>query len=63
MANDDRISGRMLAEWERLAQEGLKGGLLEQAWSRRALALVREIRILWQESDHAPRDGPPPGRT
>ena len=27
---------------ERLAQEGLHGGLLEQAWSRRALALVRE---------------------
>ena len=60
MANEDRISGRLLMEWERLAQEGLRGGLLEQVWSRRALALVREIRILWRESDRAPDASRPP---
>ena len=46
MANEDRLTDRMLTDWERLAHEGLHGGLLEQAWSRRALALVREIRTL-----------------
>ena len=44
MANEDRLSLTELADIERLAQEGLHGGLLEQAWSRRALALVREVR-------------------
>lgn len=64
MANEDRINSRLLTEWERMAQKGLRGGLLEQAWSRRALALVREIRILWrEESDRAHgAAGPPSGR-
>lgn len=53
MANEDRLTTRLLADWERLAQEGLRGGLLEQAWSRRTLALVREIRILRRETDTA----------
>jgi hypothetical protein len=26
MANEDRLSVRLLAEWERLAQGGLRGG-------------------------------------
>jgi hypothetical protein len=51
MANEDRISEKMLADWERLAHDGLRGGLLEQAWSRRALALAREIRTLWRETE------------
>jgi hypothetical protein len=51
MADEGRITARILAERERLAQEGLRGGLLEQAWSRRALALVREIRLLWREAE------------
>ncbi len=46
MANDDRIDPTELAEIERLAHDGLHGGLLEQAWARRALALVREVRWL-----------------
>jgi hypothetical protein len=50
MAGEDRVTPAMLAEIERLAREGLRGGLLEQAWSRRALALVREIRILRREA-------------
>jgi hypothetical protein len=53
MANEDRLSPMLLAEWERLAQEGLRGGLLEQAWCRRALALAREIRLLWREAAQA----------
>jgi hypothetical protein len=32
-----------------LAKEGLHGGLLEQAWSRRALTLLREVRMLKRE--------------
>jgi hypothetical protein len=46
---DDRLTPTVLTEIERLAQEGLHGGLLEQAWGRRALALVREVRILKRE--------------
>ena len=46
MAADDRLDPRELADIERLAKEGLHGGLLEQAWCRRALALVREVRAL-----------------
>lgn len=46
MAPDDRVDPRELDDIERLAQEGLHGGLLEQAWCRRALALVREVRTL-----------------
>jgi hypothetical protein len=43
---DDRLDPRGLEDIERLAKEGLQGGLLEQAWCRRALALVREVRLL-----------------
>jgi hypothetical protein len=39
-----------------LAHQGLSGGLLEQAWSRRALALTREIRILWREVETVERE-------
>ena len=46
MATDDRLDPRELDDIERLAKQGLQGGLLEQAWSRRALALVREVRRL-----------------
>jgi hypothetical protein len=46
MANDDRIDPKELADIERLAKDGLQGGLLEQAWCRRALALVREVQLL-----------------
>ena len=46
MAHDDRIDSTELADIERSAKEGLHGGLLEQAWARRALALVREVRTL-----------------
>ena len=46
MASDDRLDSGELADIERLAQEGLRGGLLEQAWCRRAIALVREVRLL-----------------
>lgn len=53
MANEDRLSPELLAQWERLAYEGLRRGLLEQAWSRRALALVREIRLLKREVETA----------
>ena len=53
MAHEDRLTEKMLADWERLAHNGLRGGLLEQAWSRRALALAREIRILWHEAEAA----------
>jgi hypothetical protein len=49
VASEHRLSPELLAEWERLAHEGLRGGLLEQVWSRRALALAREIRILKRE--------------
>jgi hypothetical protein len=55
MAND-RLTPTVLSEIERLAQEGLQGGLLEQAWGRRALALVREIRILKLELEGAADD-------
>ena len=41
-----RLPSAGLAQIERLAHEGLRGGLLEQAWCRRALALVREVRAL-----------------
>ncbi len=53
MANDDRLSLTVLADIERLAHQGLQGGLLEQAWSRRALALVREVRLLRQDVETA----------
>lgn len=46
MATDDRMDPRELDDIERLAKQGLQGGLLEQAWCRRALALVREVRLL-----------------
>ena len=46
MTTDERIDPAELAQIERLAKEGLHGGLLEQAWCRRALALVREVRML-----------------
>lgn len=48
MANEDRLSPNVLAEIEQQAQEGLHGGLLEKVWARRALALVREVRMLRQ---------------
>jgi hypothetical protein len=53
---DDRLTPTVLSEIERLAQEGLHGGLLEQAWGRRALALVREVRILKLELEGAADD-------
>ena len=53
MTNQDRLSPELLAEWERLAHQGLRGGLLEQVWSRRALALVREIRMLKREAERS----------
>jgi len=46
MADDDRLSRQVLADIERQAEEGLHGGLLEKVWARRALALVREVRML-----------------
>ena len=46
MATDDRLDPGELDDIERLAKQGLQGGLLEQAWCRRALALVREVRLL-----------------
>jgi len=46
MANEDRLSQQVLADIERQAEEGLRGGLLEKVWARRALALVREVRML-----------------
>jgi len=46
MATADRLDPRELDDIERLAKEGLHGGLVEQAWCRRALALVREVRML-----------------
>jgi hypothetical protein len=49
MATDDRLDATELADIERLAKEGLHGGLLEQAWSRRALTLLREVRMLKRE--------------
>jgi hypothetical protein len=39
-------SQQVLADIERQAEEGLRGGLLEKTWARRALALVREVRML-----------------
>jgi hypothetical protein len=56
-SHEDRLTPRLLAEWERLAQQGLRGGLLEQAWSRRALALAREIRMLWREAEPPENSG------
>ena len=53
MADGDRLNPKLLAKWERLAHEGLRGGLLEQVWGRRALALAREIRMLWREATPA----------
>jgi len=53
---DDRLTPTVLSEIERLAQEGLHGGLLEQAWGRRALALVREVRILKRGLEAAGED-------
>ncbi len=58
MANDDRLDPMGLADIERLAQEGLNGGLLEQAWSRRALALVRKVRTLKREVEKVERREP-----
>jgi len=55
---EDRLTPTVLSEIERLAQEGLRGGLLEQAWGRRALALVREVRILKRELEAAGADTP-----
>ena len=46
MADEDRLSQNVLADIERQAEEGLRGGLLEKVWARRALALVREVRKL-----------------
>jgi hypothetical protein len=46
MASQDRLSPTVLAEIEQQAEEGLHGGLLEKVWARRALALVREVRML-----------------
>ena len=46
MANEDRLSPSVLSDIERHAEEGLHGGLLEKVWARRALALVREVRML-----------------
>ena len=46
MADHESIDPAELAQIERLAKQGLSGGLLEQAWCRRALALVREVRAL-----------------
>jgi hypothetical protein len=46
MASDDRLNPGDLDDIERLAKEGLHGGLLEQAWCRRALTLVGEVRVL-----------------
>lgn len=46
VATDDRLDPGELDDIERLAKQGLQGGLLEQAWCRRALALVREVRRL-----------------
>lgn len=46
MASSDQLSPSILAEIERQAEEGLRGGLLEKVWARRALALVREVRML-----------------
>lgn len=42
----DRLSPTVLAEIERQAEQGLRGSLIDQVWSRRALALVREVRLL-----------------
>ena len=38
VGNDDRLDLAELAQIERLAHDGLQGGLLEQAWCRRTLA-------------------------
>lgn len=50
---EDRLTPTVLTEIERLAQEGLRSGLLEQVWGRRALTLVREVRILKRELEAA----------
>jgi hypothetical protein len=51
--SDDRLSPRRLADIESAAQEALRGNLLEQAWGRKALELVREIRALKRDLDQA----------
>jgi hypothetical protein len=56
--SDDRLTPKVLGEIERLAQDGLHGGLLEQAWGRRALALVREVRMLKKELEMAAGSDP-----
>jgi hypothetical protein len=43
IANDDRLDPAELAQIQCLAHEGPHGGLLEQAWRRRALALLLEV--------------------
>ena len=58
MATDDRLDPGELADIERLAQEGLHGGLLGQAWCRRALSLVREVRALRRELETAGGEKP-----
>jgi len=55
MATDDRLDPAELAQIERLAHEGLHGALLEQAWCRRALALVRKARMLRERRPRAAR--------
>ena len=56
--SDDRLTPKVLGEIERLAHDGLHGGLLEQAWGRRALALVREVRMLKKELEMAAGSDP-----
>jgi len=51
--DEDRLTPKVLTEIERLAKEGLHGSLLEQAWGRRALTLVREVRALKRELEMA----------
>jgi hypothetical protein len=47
--SDDRLEPAELGDIERLAKEALSGKLIEQAWGRRALQLVREIHELkWE---------------
>ena len=44
--SDDRLSALRLSEIEHQAQEALQGRLIEQAWARKALELVREVHAL-----------------
>jgi len=53
MAHEDRMSPKVLADIERQAEEGLRGSLIDQVWSRRALALVREVRMLRERLEAA----------